>query len=87
MADNDQILLSKLIGNLYNEVFQRRASSDNTIIKKSSHNIEQQPVDEHTKEFLLDAATVHVWGISGASDQVNNSGSISGRWSFASNWG
>ena len=80
MPADSEIQLSKLISNLYTELFQRRATPENLILKKSTHNIEEVPLDEQLQSVLTTATNIYVWGPSGSSDMVDVS-PTQGRWS------
>ena len=87
MALDDSTELARIIGNIYTEVFQRKNADENTVIKKSVHNLETQGLSEETFTLQMSATTVHIWGPGGASDMIDSGGNTSGRWGFGANWG
>jgi hypothetical protein len=87
MVDRDQIVISKLLGQVYNELFQRRPPNDNVGLRKSNHAVELLPTKEDTFQFLFTSASVtHIWGPGGGTDMATTSGDVSTRWGFGGIW-
>ncbi|MEK6862071.1 MAG: hypothetical protein AABY07_08975 [Nanoarchaeota archaeon] len=78
MAD-ESIQLAKLISNLYSEIFNRRITNENVIIKKSAHNIEEIGTEDSIHEMLTASTSIFLWGPSGNSSESGIS-PMQGRW-------
>ncbi len=76
--------LAKIIGKLYNEVFQRGPSSGaNNVISKAALANDATPLSEDTFQVLHDNTVTWIWGPGGYSDMVNNGANSSARWGEA----
>jgi hypothetical protein len=80
MPTNDEIILARLLGNIYNELFQHRKAGDNTVIKKASHNVHFQSVKEDTFNVLHDSTGIYLWGPSSGKSGQTNSAIMQGEW-------
>jgi hypothetical protein len=82
----DDLALSRLLGNLYTEVFQRKQSNPNRPLNRSSHQPEIQTVTDDLKGRLVLNTNTFVWGPGGGSDETDNTPS-SARWIGTAVWG
>jgi hypothetical protein len=86
MAVQEELALSRLLGALYTEVFQRKPANPNKPLNRGSHQAYEQSIEDSMKTRLLtDASITEVWGPSGSSDETDSS-NLSVRWSFTGQW-
>ena len=79
VQSNEGLRLSKVLGNLYTEVFGRRPTDDNSPLKKSQHLFQDASIKEDTHSILNANTTIWVWGVSGSSPQTDSS-PLAGEW-------
>lgn len=79
--------LSRLLGLLYTEVFQKKANDPNKPLNQSSHIPEQQIILEDIKSVLIPNTVTYVWGPEGTSGEAPiASTDIATRWSEIGIW-
>ena len=87
MAGNitDAVALSKTLGNIYTEVFQKKPSNPNAPINRTHHIREDFSIEHvHREQLITQSSVTCIWGNSttvGFSDQIQ-SASQATRWSF-----
>lgn len=86
MPRSDDLTLSRLLGELYTEVFQRKPHNPNKPTSRASHNISARPVSDALKTRLVTGTNVYIWGPGGVSDETDGTPS-STRWGFSGVWG
>ena len=84
MVNKQEIEVAKMLGNIYSELFQRRALTD-SVLKISNSPNDVCPVVESSRAFLITETNDHVWGPGGQSPETDGVG-MAGRWSEAV-WG
>lgn len=84
MTMGQDVEFAKLISNLYSEVFQRRRSGDNTILKKSAHAVEDLEIVEDIHSNL-NASLTFQWGPGGVTPSVLSTvgTKLAGQWGEA----
>ncbi len=85
MAVDNEIALSRLLGRIYTEVFQRKPQNPNKPLNRGTHNPYEQIVTDALKSRLITGTNVFQWGPGGVGDETNGSPS-SARWSFTGWW-
>jgi hypothetical protein len=86
MTTSSSDALSKILGNIAMEVFQRRKRNLNKPLNQSSHNIETQGLSDDIKAILITATFNSIWGPGGPSSEVNSTTGRSARWDGGNNW-
>lgn len=81
MPIDDTRQIGKYLGNLYNEVFQRRSRrKDSTVALKSNNNTRNKVgLNEKTLQVLYANTVLYKWGPSGNSPETNVS-PVQGVW-------
>ena len=86
-APNDLLALAKLLGLLYTEVFQKKASDPNKPLNQSSHIPDLQVILDDTKSVLIPNTVTYTWGTNGTSGEAPiASTDIATRWSEIGTW-
>ena len=86
VIEEDRVL-SRLLGALYTEVFQRRTANPNKPLNRSSHLVQEQLVLDDIKTRLEPSTVTYVWGVSGVSDEAGSGiDNVAVRWSFTGQW-
>ena len=82
MPLDDTLLIGKILGNIYNQVFQRRTAPEGTNPpKKTSIQSDTVALDEKTHQVLMSTAAVYKWGpSSGAKSPETGVSPMLGRW-------
>ena len=84
---NDLLALSKLLGLLYTEVFQKKASDPNKPLNQSSHIPDLQIILDDIKSVQTPNTVTYVWGAAGTSGEAPiASTDIATRWSEIGEW-
>tara|TARA_Y100000310_G_scaffold160685_1_gene160462 strand:- start:1301 stop:1570 length:270 start_codon:yes stop_codon:yes gene_type:complete len=84
----DDNVLSRLLGTLFTEVFQRKTADPNKPLNNAGHLVHQQLVLDEMKIRLEPHTVTYIWGPGGLSDEAGSgSDALSARWSFTAVWG
>lgn len=74
MPVREDLAFARLLGSLYNEVFQRKPSNPNKPINRSSHHQDQQVVSDDVLATEVTNTNLYIWGPGGSSPFTNSSG-------------
>lgn len=87
MGLNDELALSRLLGAIYTEVFQKKPANPNLPLNNAVHNIEEQYVNDFAKSVVIPNSVTYIWGPGGFSGEAPlPSVDISGRWGESGIW-
>ncbi len=84
---SDLRALSRLLGLLYTEVFQKKANDPNKPLNQSNHIPDLVPILEDVKSVQIPNTVTYVWGPAGTSGETPvASTDIATRWSEIGEW-
>ena len=87
MGQNEELALSRLLGAIYTEVFQKKPSNPNLPLNNALHNVEEQYVSDSVRGIEIPTAVTYIWGPGGASGEAPPAtGDVSGRWGEVGIW-
>ena len=77
---NADIIVAKLLSNIYTELFQRRTTSHQVTIKKSSNIEDDGIISEYLDTTLISSSAIWKWGPDGGSSPFINTSPLQGVW-------